>query len=346
MRTFAAIALMLGLAVQGTDDSAVRAQQLPDNSVGAVAGVWMLRYKDAVGQEYVDVLELKENGNYTKHAKGWMADRGSYSVKGSTIAFRSAVSARLNSDITFKRLGKEAIGFQSGAPLNIKTEWTRVKHPPNLETTAFDSRQVPGGLPGLLTNLAQDAQSWHADALPTSIDVRELPNGFYATSIGFHSASSVRNMRITVTAYDVERSFSDGSRSATAALPPGFLDLPQIMLLAKNSGVSGGLTRAGVGMYKGFGAVWRIVTDKRQAASFSAMTGERIRKDVTGYIVQSEKDWRQMAGIWREVIAKSQPRASDTFKRPKLYWSRPDTKSRCSAERGIWHDEGGIGKCR
>ena len=93
------------------------------------------------------------------------------------------------------------------------------------------------------------------------------------------------------------------------------------------------------------GAVWRVVTDQRQAASFSATTGERIRKDVTGYIAQSQKDWQNMADIWRKVLAQNQPHTSGTAGEKKSYWSS-DTKSRCTANGGTWYDEGGIGKCR
>ncbi|MCP5317417.1 MAG: hypothetical protein H6956_05755 [Chromatiaceae bacterium] len=345
LRAFAAIVVIFGLAMPSMVNSAVWNQQPGENSGGFLAGVWMQRYKVAVGQEYLEVLELHEDGTYTKHAKGWMADRGSYSVTGPTIAFRSAVSSRLNSDLKFKRLGKEKIGLELPPPLNIETEWTRVTRPPNFQTRKLDGRYVPGGLPALLRDLAQDALSWQTDALPTWIDIRELPNGHYATMVHFYSPSSDREMHINMTAYDVEHSTGDGARTATAALPPDILDLPDIVVLAKSAGVSGGLTRASVRMYKGYGAVWRVVTDQRQAASFSATTGERIRKDVTGYIAQSQKDWQNMADIWRKVLAQNQPHTSGTAGEKKSYWSS-DTKSRCTANGGTWYDEGGIGKCR
>ncbi|MCP5430155.1 MAG: hypothetical protein H6962_08075 [Chromatiaceae bacterium] len=57
---------------------------------------------------------------------------------------------------------------------------------------------MSGGLPAA-KDLAQDA-FWQTDALPTWIDIRELPNGHYATMVHFYSPSSDREMHINMTA--------------------------------------------------------------------------------------------------------------------------------------------------
>ena len=270
-------------------------------------GTWERRYQDAVGQKYLDVLELFENGTYIKH--GVFPDSGSYIIEDDTIAFRSAVDQRFSRDVTFS-LDKDTMKFRFTLLFPQEEDWVRSSLTRNFRTIDIDGRHVPRALPGVMMSaLVSEARPWQEDALPTWIRLDEKPNGQYDVIFHFYSPSMVEEMRIRVSPYDIKKSTNDGSRTATAALPPNFMDLPQIIALAKDAGLRGKLWRADARVYDGFGAVWMLST-KADGASVSAETGAIIEEDVTGYIAQYNADWQRARELWRKARERARPRSS------------------------------------
>ena len=49
-------------------------------------GVWERRYQDAVGQSYLDILELRDDGSYVTHGKSpYRSDRGASAFAAASI---------------------------------------------------------------------------------------------------------------------------------------------------------------------------------------------------------------------------------------------------------------------
>lgn len=276
-------------------------------------GVWQRSITGAVGKPYREILELLENGTYVKHAGGWAADRGRYAAEAGVMKFTSEVDQRHTRNVAFTLTGGK-LTFKLTVPLPSQEEWTRFNQAPNFRTIDIDGRRVPRNLTGMLAvALVSEARPWRKDAVPTWIRVQQGGNGQYEASLHFYSPSTVEEMRIRVSAYDYQKSTNDGSRTATAPLSPEVLDLPQVLALAKQSGLKGALERADIRVYNRYGAVWMLTTNARQGVTVSGETGAIIREDVTGYIAQYNAEWARIVALWQPILARFMPQPVSLF---------------------------------
>lgn len=302
-------------------------------------GVWERRYQDAVGQSYLDILELRDDGSYVTHGKSpYRSDRGAYVIENGTIGFRSSVNQQFSKDAPFKLSGANTLTLTTTTPFGSETEWSRSALSPNLRTVTINDRDIPSGLAGvMMSGLASKAQPWRPDALPTAIDVKPLPNGYYETAMHYYSPSSVEEMVIRVTAYDIAITTGKGDRSYQLPLPPNFMDLPQIVERAGNDRA---LIKASIRAYENAGAAWMSFYDgERRGRTNAALTGEPIKGDVTGYIANYNADWAKAGELWRKAMARSGANSG------RLY-TGITTRSDCLLSGGSWKSNGlGGGWC-
>ncbi|MEM7223613.1 MAG: hypothetical protein AAF495_11575 [Pseudomonadota bacterium] len=296
----------------GANGGEARAQSDTEAGADGHIGIWERRFQDSVGQKYLEVLELYPDRRYVKH--GWAEDRGRYQVEGNQIGFRSDVNDRHTRDVEFEQTDDDRLKLVVTFPFRMEEEWQRSTLTPNFRTIEIDGRHVPRALSGLMgAALISEALPWRADALPTWVRVEERQNGHYTVIFHFYSPSTVEEMRIRLSAYDIKRSTNDGSRTVTAALPPNFMDLPLIVSAAKRDGIAGALKKADLLSYEGYGAVWGLSTTARQGGYFAGETGERIRADVTGYVAQYNEDWRRINDQWRALLRQLAPKPQSSF---------------------------------
>ncbi len=305
---FRVATFLCAIALTACGDSSTSADARPGlapQKKGSPVGVWERRWQDAVGQPYFEVLEMFDDGVYVRHASGWSADRGRYSLDEGTLSFRSDANQRHNRDVQLVIRDGETMSLtlDSPTPSPVVEEWWRSGLRPNFTTVDIDGRHVPQGLPDLVAAaFTAEALPWQADALLTGVNVEEQQNGHYAVSFSFYSPSSVAELTVTVTPYDVGRRTGDGSRTSAAPLLPDFLDLREALAVAHAEGVSGPLRKARLSSYTNYGAAWLISTTSPRGVTISAESGERIDADVTGYVAHYEADWDRAGELWRQAL--------------------------------------------
>ena len=221
-------------------------------------GVWELRYRDAVGQSYLNVLELREDGTYATHMQdATPSDVGRYTLTETMVTFDSQLDPRFSRDVPYQLEGdttlKLLIAAPGGGATPFYVDWTRSPLTRRLPTTEMFARRVPGGLPQIVTALALEAQRWREDAVPTWIRIKALQNGEYETVLHFFSPATTEEMRLRITAFDIKVSTHNGNRTSQTLLPPEFLDLPLVLSKATESNISGALEKS---RPQGLGQVW------------------------------------------------------------------------------------------
>ncbi len=300
-------------ACSAQSDNASARSSLKNSPIGK----WERSYKDDIGQDYFEVLEIFEQGFYVKHGgHHGNTDKGRYVIEGKTLSLRSDVDQRHSRDLEYKvEMGKTLTteftpsAFGQNAAFFKQTEiWARTSKRPYLQTVEVGGRHLPISLPGVLAAAhASEALPWRPDAVPTKIGLEERPNGYYETEFEFFSPSAMEIMRIKILPYRIEKSTHDGSRARQTPLPPTFMDLFTIIENTKEISESG-ITRADLYSWGDYGPVWRAFARDRKGGSFSAETGVRTNADVTGYIEQYNADGRALAELWRKVAAKYAPK--------------------------------------
>jgi hypothetical protein len=270
-------------------------------------GVWELRYQDAVGQSYLNVLELRKDGTYATHMQdATPSDTGRYTLTDTMVTFESRLDPRFSRDVPYELDGDTTLKLLIVAPGGggnaFYVDWTRSSLTRQLRIIEIFERRVPGDLPSRLAAFASEAQKWKEDAVPTWIRMTARQNGEYETILHFFSPSTMQELRMTVTAYDIKTSTHNGSRTAHRPLPPEFLDLPLLLIKANENQITGPLEKADLSVYEQHGAVWQITMTNRQRGSFSAETGAKIDGDVTGYKAQYEADWNHAGELWRKAM--------------------------------------------
>lgn len=278
-------------------------QPLAEEIRNSPAGVWEVRYNDAVGQAYLDVLELRADGTYSSHMQGLTpSDRGTYQVNDGTIAFNSTQDAILSQSFPYlveDGVLKLYLNTTDGAANTPFVEWQPSTILRKLATVDVSNRKVPTGLSHALAAMSRDAVNWREDALPTVVRISSLPNGEFQTEVNLYSPSAVEILRAMITPFDVRVSTGNGQRAPKIPLPVEFIELPEIL---ENTGFTGNLDRANLQVYGDYGAVWSVRMNNRQGAYVSATTGEVIEEDVTGYIEGYEADWNYAGELWRQVL--------------------------------------------
>ena len=153
-----------------------------------------------------------------------------------------------------------------------------------------------------------------------------------------------------MTEHGTRKSVHDGSRTASAPLPPTFLDLPWIVEAARTQSFTGALKKADMRVYEGHGAAWMATFDgARTGATFSAETGERIEGDVTGYIAQYEADWNHAGEMWRKALEQYRKEDNDENGCDEAVWGTSGCgyryavegwKRNCRVSGGDWYGGG------
>ena len=335
----------------GTRSGWAGANQVP-------VGVWERTLRDDVGPDPVIVMELRGDGTYSVSGVPFVEDKGSYTVQNGVLSFTSNVNPGKSRILAIKMDGENALTLFTGVPFPYSEVWTRKQGVPNFPSVAINGADIPEALPLLMASaLAAEAQPWREDALPTWMRVERMKSGEYQIVLHFFSPSTTEELRITVTEHGVSKSVHDGSRAASAPLPPIFMDLPRIVEAAGTHGFTGALKNADIRVYKGHGAAWMARFEgARTGATFSATTGERIEGDVTGYIAQYEADWNRIGGLWHQMLGQYRKEDDDYGPcEPIEVWgpsclpssvlkgiirSKSKTSMECSGHGGTWTNMG------
>ncbi|MEM9287756.1 MAG: hypothetical protein AAGA36_05410 [Pseudomonadota bacterium] len=311
------ITLLAFAACEGETDSSaaenmpvVQPQSAKPQTV--IHGIWELRYKDAAGQSYLNILELHEDGTYATHMRdATPSDAGRYTLSKTDIIFNSAVDSRLSQKIPYMLDGNELTLTLPGA--GMKVGWKRSALKRQLPVMDHFGQHLPGDLPAKIAELMADAQRWQSDAVPTSIRLKALQNGEFETVLTVFAPSSQAIMRMTITPFDMATSIHDGKRASQTPLPPDVLDLPLILIKAGEDNAAGILSKADLKVWGDYGPIWRLTFSPQQAASFSAVNGEKIEADVTGFIAQYNADWAAAGALWHKALEQYRQRPEDDY---------------------------------
>jgi hypothetical protein len=344
----AVIAASACLFVGGIATGAADTGRVQVAKASSPAGLWEMRYKDAVGQSYLDVLELRPDGTYATHMQGATpSDLGQYKIQGDRIGFRSAVSPRLSRDMRYAMPNANTLRLTLNTPQPVLAEWKRSALKPVFTSIDIDGRQVPTNLPHLVVAAMEGrVLPWRPDALPISVEVKENALSRPEITLDFYSPSSGEVMRLLVSTYDVKGRVIDGARLSHLPLPVRFVDLAGILAAAKRDGVAGALNQAQMKTYSKAGPAWMLSLTGPAGATYSAESGTRIRGDVTGYVAQYEADWKHAGDLWRKAMERNAPK-SGTY--DKNAWrckscSHNTTPASCAGNGGSWDKD--FGTCR
>jgi hypothetical protein len=345
---FTAIAgLFFALALAGNPGVSGAATAKPSLS-GSPIGVWERTLHNDAGPDPVIVMELKTDGTYSVSGVPFVEDHGSFAITSvGVLSFTSNVNPNHNRLLAIKMDGENALTLFTTLPFPYSEVWTRKQGAPNFPSVAVGGADIPEGLPVLMASaLAAEAEPWREDALPTSVRVERMKSGRYQIALHFFSPSAAQELQITVTEHSVSKSVHDGSRAASAPLPPIFMDLPRIVEAGAAQGFKGALKKADMRVYEGHGAAWMATFDgARTGATFSAETGERIKGDVTGYIAQYEADWNHAGELWHKALAQYRKEDSDNHICDEAVWGVSGCgyryavegwKRNCSVSGGRW----------
>ncbi len=342
-------------------DEATATSSPADTAQSSVVGIWELRYQDAVGQSYLNVLELRDDGTYATHMQdATPSDAGRYSVSETALSLESAVGPQFSRDILFSMEEDHTLKLFLTAPgvgEAVAVDWTRSELRRRLRTMEWRGQRAPGELPNEVTAFLGEAQNWRADAAPTAIRIEAAQNGEFKTVLHFFSPSTTQELRMTITPFDVKSSIHDGARAKQIPLPPEFMDLPLILIKATESEFDGAIEKADLQVWGEHGPVWRLRYANQQGGAFSATSGERISGDVTGYIAQYEANWNYAGELWRKALERYRPKPESSgafddydISEPDchFYCDRYDTSTTCRNAGGTWKgsvDPGTNGSC-
>lgn len=334
-----AAALFLGAASCGKPPSGAAAQA---RKADGPVGVWEMRYKDAVGQSYLNVLELRPDGSYATYMQDATPDdHGAYVFADGALKFASEVDPRLSQSLPYELRDDSLKIFTAplpGAGVNPSAaEWRRSDALPAFQTTVIGGDEVPVGLPGMAAAaMASHALPWRADAAPVSLEVKISPPGRGVNvRLRFFSPAANEGLQLNITKYAISSRAFDGARMERRPLPAEFADLAVILDRAASEGVAGAFRRADLKTYENAGPAWMISPEGPRGATYSAITGERIHGDVTGYIAQYEADWAKAGALWRQAIERRRrdgDTLEDAFKRADEKYKR----SICELDGGDW----------
>ncbi len=348
-----AAGLSLGAISCGKPQSGAAAETV---AADAPAGVWEMRYRDAVGQSYLNVLELRPDGSYATYMQDATPDDyGAYALSDDVLTFTSEVDPRLSQSLRYElhddRL-KIFIAPFPGAGANPPTvEWRRSDALPAFQTKRIAGEELPVGLPGMTAAaMVSHALPWRSDASPVSLEVKISPPGRGVNiRLWFFSPTANEGMQLDISKYVVSSRVIDGTRMTRRPLPANFVDLAAILDTAASDGVAGAFRRADLKTYETAGPAWMILPDAPRGATYSALTGERIHGDVTSYIAQYEADWAKAGALWRTVFERY-ANCPPGEARDRLFGSgcmTAGTRSLCAQWGGRWKEGGysGEGYC-
>lgn len=334
-----AAALCLGATSCGKPQSDAAAQA---RKADGPVGVWEMRYQDAVGQSYLNVLELRPDGSYATYMQDATPDdHGAYALAGGVLTFSSKVDPRFSQSLPYElkddRLKIFIAPFPGAGADPPAAEWRRSDALPAFQTTVIAGDELPVGLPGIVAAaMASHALPWQADAAPVSLEVKISPPGRGVNvRLRFYSPAAIEGLQLNITKYTISSRAFDGAGMEHRPLPADFIDLAAILDKAASEGVAGAFRRADLKTYEAAGPAWMILPEAPRGATYSAITGERIHGDVTGYIAQYEADWAKAGALWRQAIERRRDNGgdlADAFKKADEKYKR----SICELDGGDW----------
>lgn len=342
-------------ADDATDNSSIPSNVSEDNLIG----VWEQQRQDAVGQTYLNIFELRADGSYSTHmADNTPDDTGRYTFLDDSIVFESSVSPLFSREVKYTRPSDselELLILLPGGSIPIPVRWNRSQRRRILPVMNLSGIRLPREFPQTIAALLKDAQVWQQDAVPTAARFESDKLGEFSGSLHFFSPSRQRELRLTVTPFEKTENTVDGSRSTQAPLPAQFLDLPLVLIKARESDLNGTLTKAELRVWGDSGPVWRLVTSDNKSGFFSAVSGEKFERDVTGFQDQYEADWNFAHEQWRQVLELLKPKPQyesdygsdiemDCYPRCDIY----DSSTTCTSAGGTWNpstNPGSSGSC-
>ncbi|MCP5371232.1 MAG: hypothetical protein H6907_05810 [Hyphomicrobiales bacterium] len=275
-------------------------------AAAGLAGVWENRYGDNRGNTFVDVLELRAGGAYVTHLALGVTDHGRYAVMGQVLSFRSDQGPAASQDVRFELRG-DVLHMTLSKPPGVQVDWHRSSRTANFTTVQRHGRAVPAGLRALVGRvLADQALPWRDDAVPTTVRVREAKGGGaagYDVELRYYSPSARQAMVVRAGTFARQITVSDATRSVTLPLTTRFLDLPQVLDAAAAAGVAGPLKRADLQTFSK-GSAWRVTLAGQPAVNFEAAGGQRLRRDISGYVNYDRADWRGAGALWRQAAGR------------------------------------------
>lgn len=195
-----------------------------------------------------------------------------------------------------------------------------------LVTQPEAGRPLARDLPRLVHAATQRARTWQRDAVPVSLEFeyRDAPNPSMrgpTAVIQFFSADTGTGLRAIATPQGLQTSpVNQQVRWGTRSLPVLFLDLPEAVRVARQSGLSSGpVSRATLRVWAPPGAppivAWMIGN-----RTVNAATGDIIPFDVTGYVASYNAAWQRASAALEALIRRTQPRPNaDPYSDP---WSQ------------------------
>lgn len=293
----------------GTASTSAAKRAAPERrSATGIAGVWEMRYRDAAGQLYVNVLELRDDGTYAS----FMADRtpddqGRYRYADGALKLESDVQARLSGVFPARLDGSRlTLTLPALPPTRQGTEvvWQRSELTPAFDTTQVMGRPVPREL----TRFVREAMvgvglTWQGDALPIGLEVGYGLKGQAEVRLVLYSPASEREMMLTVTRYRVRSRDYAAQPRRRLPLPEQFVELTDVLSRARQQGLQGEFSRASLRTYDPAGPAWMLSSAGPVGATYSALNGERINGDVTGYVAAYEQQATQAVQAWRRLLA-------------------------------------------
>ncbi|HRX72701.1 MAG TPA: hypothetical protein P5341_01210 [Hyphomonas sp.] len=270
-------------------------------------------------------------------------DHGAYALAGGVLTFTSKVDPRFSQSLPYElhddRLKIFIAPFPGAGANPPAAEWRRSDALPAFQTRVFAGDELPFGLPGMVAAaMASLALPWQSDAQPVSLEVEISPPGRGVNvRLRFFSPAANEGLQLNITKYTISSRTLDGARMERRPLPADFTDLAIFLEKAASDSLTGKFRRADLRTYENAGPAWMISPEGPRGATYSAITGERIHGDVTGYIAQYEADWAKNAAIWRQVIAQQKNDGDDLKKAFDKAQDKYD-QGICERDHGNWRD--------
>ncbi len=280
-------------------------------SADDLVGVWARQTSDETPP--TGYLDLKSDGSYRFDHDG-MDEVGTYHVDGRSIRFSSAGLAYLGWQQAWRLPDRKhlvidrTISVPGGQKMTQNDNWLRSARKPYFSDEMVDGQSVPSGLPELVNILVGVARSAYPDMTPAALQVsRDQGSGGTQIQVDLQSVKAQQGMHINVAPYSLTVA-GYALRGNWGALPPGFIDLPQALALARKAGLQGTLTTASLNDWKGTPA-W-ILAGNGVGMTIHAVTGAVLRGDVTGTIKSYNDDWAKAVQNLRRLA----PRQFDSDK--------------------------------
>lgn len=184
-----------------------------------------------------------------------------------------------------------------------------------LTTQRDGAHALPKDIPELIQEAIQLARNWQPDAVPFSIDFKQIdaPNmKGPEVRISFVSPYQYIGMMLIITEKGAQtHEYKDLPEWNGISLPVIFVDLPAALNIARKSGMKGPLKKANLRIWNPNDAppvlAWILQSSTASGKTVDAATGAIIEFDVTGYIDQYNNQWEQAAQGLRRIMEKSSP---------------------------------------